>query len=502
MLQKGVDPGTFTVNSVSVDLSTANAPTALQPVTSASLPVEPASSLDMPIAAPLDLRSISSVAQFPAPERSTSIWLLGRVPKFDEPCNQVFLSSVLIGRKAPIKDRNSASFLPQQEEQQPELLWFSAKESYDGSARADREVQRQAWVYAQAQLSAGRDVMLKLPLSAVSRYPKWLHHHVLDTRFCFFTNVQLAGDLTTDDGIASAYMSSRIASAYTSLRQQQKTKPQAPASAVSVHTAGSKKKVSFENDENLGDHTSNSDLPYRKPNYAAAAKKARQPLEEVFDDCGDDTASSLLSDTEPTAEEHFVTQLNTESTTDPPESQFFDSAFFNFGLHGAEGSELSDPACPHFETVSSFSTFVATLRTARLALVELFGGHGGVTRVALRRGLKCGRNHDLTCSVDLSVPSERTKFLQWLRQEKPFCVVMGPPCTAFGPWSYLNEWRAPLSWARAVAVGLPLAELACQAAEIQSQNGLHWLIENPWSSRMWQLPCFLSGCNSGLPPLK
>ena len=111
--------------------------------------------------------------------------------------------------------------------------------------------------------------------------------------------------------------------------------------------------------------------------------------------------------------------------------------------------------------------------------------------MALRRGLKCGRNHDLTCSVDLSVPSERTKFLQWLRQEKPFCVVMGPPCTAFGPWSYLNEWRAPLSWARAVAVGLPLAELACQAAEFQSQHGLHWLIENPWSSRMWQLPCFI-----------
>ena len=72
---------------------------------------------------------------------------------------------------------------------------------------------------------------------------------------------------------------------------------------------------------------------------------------------------------------------------------------------------------------------------------EVFGGQSGVLRLAVRRKLKGKRNFDLTCNVDLTDPDEVESLFRYLSSQRVFCVVMGPPCTAFGPWATFNRRR-------------------------------------------------------------
>ena len=120
----------------------------------------------------------------------------------------------------------------------------------------------------------------------------------------------------------------------------------------------------------------------------------------------------------------------------------------------------------------------------------MFGGKGGTTRVAFTKGLKVGENFDLVTAVDLTQPSQASKLLAYVQAHRPGVIVMAPPCTAFGPWAHINQWRHRAAWLNALAIGKPLAELTCALAQLQLRCGNHFIIENPMTSRIWQLPCF------------
>ena len=108
----------------------------------------------------------------------------------------------------------------------------------------------------------------------------------------------------------------------------------------------------------------------------------------------------------------------------------------------------------------------------------------------MRYRLSAGGNHDLTTGVDFSDPQARIDFLLALAELRALILVSGPPCTAFGPWSFINQMLHPYVYQLALVKGLPLANLAAQASEQQASRGLFYLIENPQSSRMWALPSF------------
>ncbi len=78
---------------------------------------------------------------------------------------------------------------------------------------------------------------------------------------------------------------------------------------------------------------------------------------------------------------------------------------------------------------------------ATVDVVELCGGAGAITQLSIRRRLKGGRNCDLTTNVDLTHATHRQQARTYFRVKKPFVFVAGPPGTAFGPWSHLNEAR-------------------------------------------------------------
>ena len=127
----------------------------------------------------------------------------------------------------------------------------------------------------------------------------------------------------------------------------------------------------------------------------------------------------------------------------------------------------------------------------RIEIVKVFGGAGGTTRVAFCKGLSTGGNFDLTTSVNLLQASERHALLAFIHEVKPLCVVMGPPCTAFGSWSRYNRLVANEAWLSSLKIGLPLARVAADIANIQHDAGRFFICENPQSSQLWLLPEFV-----------
>ena len=70
---------------------------------------------------------------------------------------------------------------------------------------------------------------------------------------------------------------------------------------------------------------------------------------------------------------------------------------------------------------------------------EIFGGAGGVLHMAVRRKLEGSMNFDITCGIDLTNAKEVIALFDYLKNSKVFCVIMDPPCTAFGPWIQVNR---------------------------------------------------------------
>eukprot|EP00971_Amphidinium_carterae_P336926 6473514-Amphidinium_carterae.1 len=57
-----------------------------------------------------------------------------------------------------------------------------------------------------------------------------------------------------------------------------------------------------------------------------------------------------------------------------------------------------------------------------LHVMELFGGHGGVTKCALRFRLNAGLNVDLTTGFDVLLPRVRQQLWQYVHRRKPTLV--------------------------------------------------------------------------------
>ena len=93
-------------------------------------------------------------------------------------------------------------------------------------------------------------------------------------------------------------------------------------------------------------------------------------------------------------------------------------------------------------------------RSGRVEVMEVFGGLGGVSKIAIRRKLVTGENFDVVTGTDLSVPANQRSLEEYVRKHKPLVIVGGPPCTAFGNWSRLNRVNAPETYAKSRRSGL------------------------------------------------
>ena len=274
-------------------------------------------------------------------------------------------------------------------------------------------------------------------------------------------------------------------------RTKHGSKSQEPAKKV-------KGKVKFEqaDEYDLGDHATNDDKSTAKPNYAKQhnqeKQKAKKTCEQHKDDCGDAVDAIEIEDTE--AFPAFLDDVD-QSTTCP------DSDSDSYGTFDTE--ELDGVTKVYLNSMDELNAFAGIKQPDSLDLMEIFGGHAGVTRLAVRRrNLAVGQNFDVVVGIDLLKKDECQKLLDYIDQHAPKVIVLGPPCTAFGPWARYNKIFAFDAWSRSYAIGLPLALLAAKIAKIQMDSGRFFLCENPWASELWNLPawqailvrCFVAYC--------
>ena len=248
-----------------------------------------------------------------------------------------------------------------------------------------------------------------------------------------------------------------------------------------------------ESDEyDLGDHATNSDKPTAKPNYAKEhamekrkGNKKNKLIGKGIDDCGDDITA--IDDDDDSTFVTFSTDCPSISTECPFSEESLDKVYvsnmdevFVF---------LQGHNSPHTQS--------------KLHVVEIFGGHGGVTRIAIKRKLKTGQNFDINVGIDLTVAREKSKLLHYIDEHRPAVVVMGPPCTAFSGWARYNYQHAFDAWSKSYAVGYPLAVLAAEVAKKQMMAKRYFICENPWSSSIWDVPqwqvilpdCYVAYCD-------
>ena len=279
----------------------------------------------------------------------------------------------------------------------------------------------------------------------------------------------------------------------------------------------SERKVTFDDDDGaeLGDHASNNDI---KPNYAKEYAKERnrtkKQIEPSNDDCGEDVSAIEISDSTQFAafiEEDISTCCpSSDSESEKRESSEVEQIFlqsldelllFSDRMLSSDiipkkirhvlsaeeqqsfkiAAELEEPYCSHFW---------ATEQPLPLHVMEIFGGYGGVSRIAIRRHLRVGRNFDINLGFDLSREGEQQKLLKYISVHRPTCIVMGPPCTSFSAWARLNKLLYPEAWKKSYTIGKPLAELCAKIAQLQHSQSRYYIIENPWGSAIWSLPSF------------
>ena len=140
--------------------------------------------------------------------------------------------------------------------------------------------------------------------------------------------------------------------------------------------------------------------------------------------------------------------------------------------------------------VLAYATVCSWPKAYGVDYVELFGGSAGVTKIAIRRNLKGGRNFDIVAGCDLHDPQQVSALIRYFAVHKPLVLVMGPPCTPFGPWAEYNKRFNYEGWRRSMDIALPLAILAARLATFQYTQGRYFLVENPWLSKLWYLPCW------------
>ena len=100
--------------------------------------------------------------------------------------------------------------------------------------------------------------------------------------------------------------------------------------------------------------------------------------------------------------------------------------------------------------------------------------------MAIRRKLITGPILDLTYGFDLSDPKEWKRWFTYARDYKPRVLIMGPPCTQFGPLSNCNSKYPDLQ--EKLNHSIELANFAAKLAMLQLNSCHDFIAEMPQTS--------------------
>ena len=79
-------------------------------------------------------------------------------------------------------------------------------------------------------------------------------------------------------------------------------------------------------------------------------------------------------------------------------------------------------------------------------IMSSYWRNGDCTKIAIRHGLKGGKNYDFACGIDLFQAFRSQALFAYPHELEPYCVIMSPPCIAMRCLKQLhNTWQAAMN---------------------------------------------------------
>ena len=200
-------------------------------------------------------------------------------------------------------------------------------------------------------------------------------------------------------------------------------------------------------------------------------KKRTKVVEEHFDDCGDDLSGILVNPKE----------LKMYLGIQPD----FEPLILGLAVDWLKGSEWEGPVFSnHVRTAYNITEMMYQLNELQdgLDLVELCGGEGRVSTIAVRRLLHVGENFDLVTHWDLNNPYDQELIVKYFKKYRPLVAIMGPTCKPFGKLANYNYRYHYETWLKSYQQAAPHGRFCGEIALLQDRQHRYFIVENPKDS--------------------
>ena len=97
-----------------------------------------------------------------------------------------------------------------------------------------------------------------------------------------------------------------------------------------------------------------------------------------------------------------------------------------------------------------------------------------------------GQPIDLNTGYDLNTPRGQKKVRKILQEQKPRIVFMAPECTAWSIFQNMNDQKVVDDKRKKQ---MPMVKFCADVASYQVAQGRYFIMENPSTSRLWNVPC-------------
>ena len=168
----------------------------------------------------------------------------------------------------------------------------------------------------------------------------------------------------------------------------------------------------------------------------------------------------------------------TDSSDHDPEHDDLDSILRYMLVNGPYSRRLPR-STERAASMHELLVLLTRIGPGTMDVMEIIGGEGRCSKIAIRRRLSVGKNVDIVTGSDLRLPSEHALLRKYVATCRPAVVIMAPLCTPFGPLGRFNERIHYEGWYRSYEDGVALAFICGQIALDQIRNGRHFLCEDP-----------------------
>ena len=149
-----------------------------------------------------------------------------------------------------------------------------------------------------------------------------------------------------------------------------------------------------------------------------------------------------------------------------------------------EGCASSQASC----SLANKPSLAAERSAARHGMIEIFSGSESLSRSVEEKGMQVLGSVDIKkgSKFDLTLSRVQNALINFVLLSHVAYIHFGTPCTVF---SIARKGLRNLEKARLKErISLELAFLTAKMIELCQARGIHWSIENPMSSMLWELP--------------